>query len=134
VKCGNDMTRANATCEVDSVGGRLRGSSHKAVFCEQIVRTTRCNWQNSASELETNTPISIGILVSTVLQVITGKATAITALITTPRSEDFQSMGANFDATDGRRNFACAVVGPIVTPAPSFMERRATQIAPAMWG
>ena len=44
VKYGNDMTRANATCEVDSVGGRLRDSSHKAVFCEQIVRTTRCNW------------------------------------------------------------------------------------------
>jgi hypothetical protein len=55
VKYGNDTTRANATCEVDSVGGRLRDSSHKAVFCEQIVRTTRCNWQNSASEIDANT-------------------------------------------------------------------------------
>jgi hypothetical protein len=26
--------------------------------------------------------------------------------------------------TDGRHNFACAVVGPIVTPVPSFMERQ----------
>jgi hypothetical protein len=55
VNYGNDTTRTNATCEVDSVGGRLHDSSHKAVFCEQIVRTTRCNWQNSASEIETNT-------------------------------------------------------------------------------
>jgi hypothetical protein len=55
VKYGDDTTRANATCEVDSVGGRLRGSSHEAVFCEQVVRTTWCNWQNSASEIETNT-------------------------------------------------------------------------------
>jgi hypothetical protein len=37
------------------------------------------------------TPINIGPLVSAVLRVITGKATAITTLISTPRSEDFQS-------------------------------------------
>jgi hypothetical protein len=35
--------------------GLREHSSHKAVFCEQIVRTTRYNWQNSASEIETNT-------------------------------------------------------------------------------
>ena len=38
------------------------------------------------------TPINIGILVSTVLRVIIGKATTITTLISTPRSEDFQSI------------------------------------------
>jgi hypothetical protein len=71
------------------------------VFCEQIVRPTRCNWQNSASEIETNShqsPIDIGLLVSTVLRVIIGKATAITTLISTPRSEDFQSMEASIYA------------------------------------
>jgi hypothetical protein len=52
-----DSTSYRTTTRVlhsSSVGGRLRDSSHKAVFCEQIVRTTRCNWQNSASEIETN--------------------------------------------------------------------------------
>jgi hypothetical protein len=33
-------------------------------------------------------------------------------------------MEASFDAADGRRNFACAVVGPAVAPVPGFAERR----------
>jgi hypothetical protein len=36
-------------------------------------------------------------------------------------------MEARFDAPDGRRNFACAVVGPIVTTVPRFMERRSEE-------
>jgi hypothetical protein len=51
-------TRAHATCGVDSVGGRLRDSPHKAVFCEQIVGATtryKTGRSNSASDIETNT-------------------------------------------------------------------------------
>jgi hypothetical protein len=43
-------------------------------------------------------------------------------------------MEASLDATDGRRNFACAVVGSIVTPAPSFMDGAATTKYPSYAG
>jgi hypothetical protein len=44
------------------------------------------------------TPINIALLVSTVLRVLIGKATTTTTLISTPRSEDFQSIEASIYA------------------------------------
>jgi hypothetical protein len=49
VNYGNDTPRANATCGVDSVGGRLNGSSHKAVCCEQM--TNREDYAMQLAEL-----------------------------------------------------------------------------------
>jgi hypothetical protein len=127
VNHGNDTARKNSTCEVDSVGGRLR---ERLIPQGGVLRTNREDYAIQLAELRerarsrpTPTPINIGILVSTVLRVIViGKETAITTLISTPRSEDFQSMVACFGATDGQWDFVCAVVGLIVTSAPNFME------------
>jgi hypothetical protein len=48
VNYGNDTTRKNATCEVDSVGGRLRDSSHTQ---GGVLRTNREDYAMQLAEL-----------------------------------------------------------------------------------